>query len=141
MLALDALKVVLFPFIETDDSVALAEVLDETPADAALLEIEPVDDVPLVEIEELVVVPFTETDVSDDPLDTWVFEILPIVVLPVEVVLEEDVPLDDMVLVVLFMVLFVVESIAMAEKLSKNDNTINEKITSVQNVKCLCIIS
>ena len=141
MLALDALKVVLFSFIETDDSVALAEVLDETPADAALLEIEPADDVPLVENEELVVVPFTETDVPDDPLDTWVFEILSIVVPPVEVVLEEDVPLDDMVLVVLFMVLFVVESIAMAEKLSKNGDMINEKITSVQNMKCLCIIS
>lgn len=100
LLLADASSVVFWPFtslLVVEDRV-LVEVSDEIPVEASLLETEPSDEVPFVEIDEVVVVPFID-DVVDEPFEVLVF-VAPSEVLPLETEPSVVSPVESAVVVV-----------------------------------------
>jgi len=119
LLFADAPRVVLSPFtsvLVVEDNV-LVEVSDDIPADVISFEIEPSDEVPFVEIEFDVVVPFTDI-VVDEPLEVSVF-VASSDVLPLETEPSVEVPLveiDEVVVVPLTAIDVTDESVEVFEE-------------------------
>ena len=100
LLLADASSVVFWSFtslLVVEDRV-LVEVSDEIPVEVSLLETEPSDEVPFVEIDEVVVVPFID-NVVDEPFEVLVF-VAPSEVLPLETELSVVSPVESAAVVV-----------------------------------------